>query len=194
MSQFWSAALLGSALVATTPVIASAATFSFSGSIDGSQQVPPNGSPASGFYTATLDGEPDAWSFTYEVSFTGLTDGLALAHIHLGDRGATGPVVHDLDNTAPLVAAGAKGGTISGDWLSTEVAPGVSPADVYNRFLAGGYYFNIHSAGPFLQAGEIRGQIEATAVPEPMTLLGVLAASGLGVAARRKQRSLRDEN
>ncbi|MDX2242965.1 MAG: PEP-CTERM sorting domain-containing protein [Leptolyngbyaceae cyanobacterium bins.302] len=186
MNHLWTVSTLSAVLAIATPAPANAATFLFSGDINGAQQVPPNSSPATGFFNATLEGTADSWKFLYEVTFSGLSGPLALAHIHLGDRGTTGPVVHDLD-APPL---GSTSGTITGDWLSSELPAGVAPATVFNRFLAEGYYFNLHSNTPdfpdYLPQGEIRGQVAA--VPEPMTVAGVLVASALGVASRRKKK------
>lgn len=164
-------------------VAANAATFSFSNPLSGSQQTPPNASPATGFATSTLNGEPDSWIFNYDLTFSDLSGPLALAHIHLAPVGQAGPVVHDLD-APPL---GSTSGQIVGDWTSAEVvALGVDPSVVFNRFLDGQYYFNVHSDTPgtnFRAAGEIRGQIQdpiAASVPEPSAVLSLLALSTLG--------------
>jgi CHRD domain/PEP-CTERM motif len=191
MKPLWAVAALSTALTALTPVAAIAATFSFTGSLSGTQEVPPNDSPATGSYQATLNGDPDNWSFNYDISFSDLTGDLVLAHIHLGNRGATGPVVHNLDSP-PL---GAKSGTITGNWLSTELAPGLAPATVFNRLLANGYYFNLHSDASdiFRRGGEIRGQIEnsvaaAATVPEPASTIGLLLAGSAVLSWRRRQK------
>lgn len=186
MKYLWTVTSLGAALTLASPTSANAATFLFSGGIDGTQEVPANNSPATGFFNGTLEGTPDNWQFLYDVTFSGLSGPLALAHIHLGDRGTTGPVVHDLDNP-PL---GSTSGRITGNWLSSELPSGVAASTVFNRFLAEGYYFNLHSNTPdfptYLPQGEIRGQVAA--VPEPMTITGVLVAGALGAASRLKNK------
>lgn len=180
MKQLWAVAALSTALTALAPVAANAATFNFAGSLSGSQEVPPVNSPATGFFEATLNGDPDNWTFNYKVTFADLTGGLILAHIHQGNRGTNGPVVHNLDN-APL-NQGVTSGTIVGDWTSAEVPAGTSAA-VFNRFLGNGYYFNLHSTT--FRGGELRGQIEQT--PEPATVMGLALVSGTVLLLRRRQ-------
>lgn len=183
MNRFWTAALLSTLFTSLFPAAANAVTFSFSNPLNGSQQTPPNASSATGFATSILDGEPNHWTFNYDLTFSNLSGPLALAHIHLAPVGQAGPVVHSLD-ALPL---GNTSGQIVGDWTSTEVlALGVDPSVVFNRFLDGQYYFNVHSNTPgtnFQAAGEIRGQIQdpiATSVPEPSAVLSLLALSTFG--------------
>lgn len=182
MNRFWTVALLSTVFTSLFQVAANASTFSFANPLSGSQQVPPNASPATGFATSTLDGDPTSWTFNYDLTFSGLSGPLALAHIHLGPAGQAGPVVHDLD-APPL---GSTSGQIVGDWTSAEVvALGIDPSVVFNRFLGGQYYFNVHSNTPgtnFRAAGEIRGQIQdpvAASVPEPSAVLSLLALGAL---------------
>jgi CHRD domain len=191
MNRLWTAALLSTLCTSLFQVAANAATFSFSNPLSGSQQTPPNASPATGFATSVLAGEPDRWSFSYNLTFSGLSGPLALAHIHLAPVGQAGPVVHDLD-APPL---GDTSGQIVGDWTSTEVvALGVDPSVVFSRFLDGQYYFNVHSDTPgtnFRAAGEIRGQIQdpivAESVPEPSAVLSLLALSAFGARSVLKR-------
>lgn len=191
MRQFWKVVVLSSALVTSIPLAAHAASFTFSGSLSGAEEAPtPNNSLSTGSFLATLNGEPEQWTFNYEVSFQNLTGFLRDGHIHFGDRAVSGPVVHPLDGVSALVAANVTNGTLVGDWTSAELPATVAPATVFNRFLDGQHYFNIHSA--VFPGGESRGQIEnpvqsAAAVPEPATALGLLVAGALGAAARRKK-------
>ncbi|MBF2037314.1 MAG: CHRD domain-containing protein [Leptolyngbyaceae cyanobacterium T60_A2020_046] len=195
---------LAAALSLAPSISANAATFTYSSSLSGQNEVPPNASTATGLVTGALSGDPTNWQFSYDVSFDGLSAELILAHIHLAAPDPanpnlpatqrTGPVVHDLNN-AP-VNQGVTSGMFSGVWTSVDVmqAGMVDPATVYQSFLAGQYYFNLHSDTPeFAAPGEIRGQIEfeqAAAVPEPMTGAAMLAAGAIAVATtRQKQRS-----
>jgi len=193
MNRFWTVALLSTVFTSLSQVVANAATFSFSNPLSGSQQAPPNVSTATGLATSILSGELDNWTFNYDIAFSDLSGPLALGHIHLAPAGQAGPVVQNLDSL-PL---GSTSGQIVGDWTSSEVvALGVDPATVFNRLLDGQYYFNLHSNTPgtnFQAAGEIRGQIQgpvavnAAGVPEPTTMLGVLAAGAVGTALRKRR-------
>lgn len=182
MKPLWAAPLLSVVLASLTPVAANASTF-FSGPLSGTQEVPPNTSPATGSFQATLDGDPTNWTFNYEVTFSGLTGVLRDGHIHFGNFGASGPVVHHLDG----LPTGTTSGTITGDWTSAEVSATTSPTAVFNQFLSGQYYFNLHSTT--FPGGEIRGQIVQanTSVPEPATLMGLAVASSAALFLRRRE-------
>jgi CHRD domain len=186
MKRLWAVAGLSAALTALAPMTAEAATFSFTGPLSGLQEVPPVSSNATGSFEAILNGDPDNWTFNYKVIFADLAGELILAHIHRENRGVNGPVVHNLDN-AP-VNQGVTSGTIMGDWTSTELPAGVAAADVFNRFLANGYYFNLHST--VFRGGELRGQIEnpvPVGTPEPASLMGLALVSSAVLLLRRKQ-------
>lgn len=186
MNQVWTVAVPVTTPIARISAISNAVTYSFAGVLRGAARFPANSSTATGFFTAILHGMPEQWSFNYEVAFAGLTDGLARSQIHLGDRGSTGAIVHELSNTTTLVAAGAKSGTITGAWHSSEIPTLAAAADVFNCFLAGSYYFSVHSAGVFLQLGEICGQIETDSTNQPTTVLGLVTSGALSVAAQRE--------
>lgn len=187
MQQFWTVAALSAAITVSAPLAAHATSFSFSGSLSGAQEAPaPNNSPATGTFNALLEGEPDNWTFKYEVSAANLTGLFRDGHIHLGGRGVAGPVVHPLDGVPELVAADVNNVTLTGDWTSAELPSALAPATVFQRFLDGQYYFNIHSTT--FRAGEIRGQIEdPTAVPEPSAALGLVAIGIAGAVLRRNK-------
>ncbi|MCC7435207.1 MAG: CHRD domain-containing protein [Methanoregulaceae archaeon] len=151
-----------------TVSMASAFTWTLSGLMDGSQEVPPNASPGFGSFTGTLDDVTGAITLT--GSFSGLLAPAVAAHIH-GPAlpGVNGPVI------LPLTVSNATSGTVTGNGVFT-------PAQVAN-LLSGLNYVNIHTST--FPGGEIRGQI--TAVPEP----GTLAALGLGAAAFLRRRRAR---
>ncbi len=179
MKQWLTVSLFSLALTSLTPMVANAASLVFKGPLTGDQEVPPKITPAMGSYDATLDGDPNNWTFNYQVSFSDLQGTLQAGHIHLGDRGVAGPVVHPLDN----LPTGTTNGTIIGDWASSELPGGVAPDLVYQRFVDGLYYFNLHST--VFPGGEIRGQIES--VPEPASLIGLALVGGAGMLMRRRQ-------
>jgi len=184
MKQFWIVGLASTVWV-SLPLLAEAAVFNYSVPLDGSQEVLPNSSQATGTATGALDGMPTDWVFSYAVDYADLEAGLAAGHIHLGDRGTNGPVTHSLDNITNF--QGTTAGTVVGDWTSADVITAglVTPEVVYNNFLAGNYYFNIHTAA--FPGGEIRGQIEplnGVSVPEPSMVLGFLSLGLLRAASR----------
>ena len=133
--------------------------------LDGQEEVGAKGDPdARGeAYVFGIDGNPDVLCYTLvDVRKLGELDmppgnGRA-AHIHLGDRGATGPVVANL--------AGPQGGQ-AGDCLNPATQPERFPmgGQVVQEVLRnpGRYYVNIHNAE--YPAGALRGQLVDTATP-----------------------------
>jgi hypothetical protein len=109
----------------------------FSASLDGTQEVPPNASPASGSGVFALSA--DRTTLVYDIAFGGLTSNETVQHIHRGAIGVAGPVVFNLSPGSP------KNGVIT-----------LTPAQA-DELQAGLYYVNIHSAT--YPGGEIRGQI-----------------------------------
>ncbi len=107
-------------------------------SMDGAQEVPPSGSPATGvgvFSVDTVTNDVD-----YYIEFSGLGTAETNAHIHgFAPPGSNGPI------QTPLPLGSPKTGT----WNYSEA----SEADVLNGLA----YVNVHSSG--FPAGEIRGQM-----------------------------------
>lgn len=161
------------------------ATFSFTSTLNGAQEVPSVDTLAIGNGSGILSGEPGNFVFNYEVSYSGLKGGLAspLAHIHNGSVGVNGPIIHDLDNASSFT--GTTEGTISGDWRFDDPVQPLTDAFA-QELVNGDLYFNLHSE--FSRSGEIRGQIEP--VPEPSSVLGLLALGAMGGGLHlKKQRS-----
>jgi hypothetical protein len=143
----------------------------YTANLVGSQEVPPNLSTATGFGSVTLNDSED--QITVNLSWSNLSATAAAAHIH-GPAlpGTTSPVLFGFSNV-PNVITGSipqQSFTIN----STQV----------NYLKSGLLYFNVHNTN--YPSGEIRGQIQA--VPEPMTILGSLAAIALSCQYERKQR------
>ena len=167
----------------------------FTAALAGSQEVPPNASPATGTITVTLDQTLNTLSVS-EV-FSGLIGGPAVAaHIHCcaapgtnasvavpftGFPAATSGIythLFDLTNPASFNAVfiANNGGSVAS-----------ARAALIAGMLGGLSYANIHDQE--FPGGEIRGQL-VVATPEPgsLVLLGSGLAMGVG-AARRRQRT-----
>lgn len=118
----------------------------WSTTLSGSNEVPPNASPATGSFSASLG----AGEITYALSWSNLTSGVIAAHIHQAPVGVNGSIV------VPLTVAV---GTTSG---STNETIAVEQA-LIDQISAnpGGFYVNVHSE--IYPGGEIRGQLGCAA-------------------------------
>jgi len=163
----------------------------FTATLLGSNEVPPTGSPASGFITVTLSGN----LLSVHETFTGLVGGAAsAAHIHCcGVPGVNEPVA------VPFTGfPGATSGTydasfdltLTATYTSAFVtASGGTAADAESALIpalfAGQTYANIHDSD--FPGGEIRGQL-IQQTPEPGTLM-LLGMGFAGIVAWRKRRT-----
>jgi hypothetical protein len=111
----------------------------FKAGLNGSQEVPANGTAGTGTATATYDSSSKIIKWT--VSYSGLTGPATMGHIHgPADPGKNAPVVVPFANAAS---------PIEGSATLTDA----QAADL----LAGKYYVNVHTAEN--KGGEIRGQL-----------------------------------
>ena len=152
---------------------ASAAIIPLEANIDGAQADAGlgTGSPGTGFATMTLNDVTNL--FSWDISWSGLTGDETVMHFH-------GPALPN-QNAGVQVDFGAISGTASPSMGSTIIS-GAQSADL----LAGLWYINIHTTT--FAGGEIRGQVQVSAVPIPAAAW--LFSSGLlglvGMARRKK--------
>ena len=140
--------------------------------MNGASEVPPNGSAATGSFTATWDDVADFLS--YHLVVNNLGSGATLAHVHgpAGIGQVASPII-DL-----IVLPGQTSFVYDGI-----AVPSPANAATFESLLQSGTinaYVNVHSTN--FPAGEIRGQLAV--VPEPATLLVLGPAAFL--ALRRK--------
>jgi hypothetical protein len=149
---------------------ASADLYVFTAILSGLNEVPPNGSPATGISMGTYDS--GANFFEMDTNASGFVANVTAAHIHVAPPGVAGPVLHPL--------SGATGST---SFTSHDTR--ITSTNEENDFLAGLWYVNIHSLE--FPGGEVRGQLIPTLVPEPGTVVGLLVGGGLLALLRRRR-------
>lgn len=188
------------ALAAVCSPPAQAATFVFSGSLSGSQEVPPVSSPGSGKAVVTFD---DMTNILFvEATFAGLLGTTTMAHIHCcAPIGANAGVVTPVP-TFPGFPLGVTAGSYTASFDLTQASSfnpafitnnGGSVASARQAFIGGlqsnRAYFNIHTTN--FPGGEIRDQLIA-AVPEPATWAMMLLGFGaIGATMRRRGTTVR---
>jgi hypothetical protein len=139
---------------------AQATVFNFTASLNGANEVPPNGSPGTGAGSFTFDDTTNI--LTVAASFSGLTSNANNAHIHIGPAGVAGPVVFFTPFTPST------SGTVNGS--------GALNATQITALFTGGLYLNIHSVN--FPGGEIRGQLILVPTPASLALLGLAGLVG----------------
>ena len=140
--------------------------------LDGTQEVPPSGSTATGIAILSLD--TDLNELSWDISWMGLSGPATAIHFH-------GPALVG-QNAAVQVNVGPISGLTSPSIGSTMLND-TQGSDI----LSGLYYINIHSDS--FPAGEIRGWVTRVdgAIPEPVTgALGLMGLGVLGIATRRR--------
>lgn len=147
--------LLGGSLSTINLVFAQADDV-FKARLSGTQEVPPNESPAGG--SAWVKTSND--KIEYEVNVTDI-DKANAAHIHLGESGKNGPVVLTLFKDEPtelktgkLAEANLTASNLEGP------LKGKAISDLITAIKDGKAYVNVHSTD--FPDGEIRGQLNAS--------------------------------
>jgi hypothetical protein len=149
------------------------AAMSFTANLDPFQEVPPHNTPGFGSADFTLSGTTlsiDAGTGSYSDLLAGAT----VVRLQDAAVGANGPTIFTLTLDTP----GNTSGTFSGS--------GTLTAGQIADLNAGNLYVNI--ADSVFPSGEIRGQIEPTAVPEPSYALAVICASSIAFLAKRRRK------
>ena len=160
----------------TTPAVAD--TINYTAIMNGTSEVPPNASPATGFASLSLDGD----SLAIHIEYAGLIGGNpSAAHIHCcAPPGTNAPVWVPFANF-PTTTSGTYDITI--DLSTFAFSGGGSEAALIAGLNAGTAYTNIHNAT--FPGGEIRGQLAATPEPGTLLLLGTGAAGMISLIRRR---------
>jgi hypothetical protein len=140
--------------------LGAASSYSLAASLDGSQEVPPTGSPGTGAADLTANGAGTALHIDLTVS--GLSSTITASHIHQGAAGSNGPVMIGL-----------------GSFTTRLVQDVALTPDQLSGMLLGQTYVNVHTTT--FPGGEIRGQIEPA---DPSTVdRGEGAVSSVGLSA-----------
>ncbi|MEI9813283.1 MAG: CHRD domain-containing protein [Acidobacteriota bacterium] len=180
-------------LIAAMCVVPAAqgASFTYTGSLSGANEVPPVASPGTGFAVVSVDTVTHL--LTVDVTFSGLLAPTTASHIHccttpsagvatqtptfsgfpLGVTAGSYSHVFDMSLTSTFNASfvTANGGTAAG-----------AEAALVAGLNLGNAYLNVHSSS--FPAGEIRANLVATPEPAAWSLMG-LALAGLLVARKR---------
>ena len=138
-SSLLNAAVLAAATMLLPFAIASAETITLKADLKGSNEVPPNSSPASGTAEATLD--TSSKLLTYTITYKDLTGPALGAHFH-------GPV--EAGKNAGIVLPFK---TVQSPIQGSATLTDEQAADL----LAGKWYANVHTAAN--PGGELRGQM-----------------------------------
>ncbi len=130
----------------------------FYADLEGSQQVPPVRTSATG--QATFQFKGTRRRITYRLTLRNIQRVFA-AHIHLGKPGQNGPVIAPMLNVTPSISVSQ--GQVMGNITQSDLTgplEGQNIEDLIDEMEAGNTYVNAHTEQ--FPDGEIRGQIRRT--------------------------------
>lgn len=170
-----------------SPLTVQAVPIVFTADLLGLSEVPPNTSPGSGGVTVTVD---DALkTMRVEAVFSDLIGTSIVAHIHCCTPPGSNTGVATMLPSFAGFPVGVTDGvydalfdmTLAGSYNPAYITGnGGTPALAFDALLAGlnagEAYFNLHTSQ--FPGGEVRGNLQRVAVPEP----GVLGLLGVGLA------------
>ncbi len=136
---------LGLAATAFGAASGSSSIYKFKAALTGAQEVPKPKAPAGagGAFTAkTVEAKAGGGTFTWKLTFHGLSGAAVAAHVHLGKKGVAGGVAVSLCGPCK-----------SGMTGKTKITAAIETA-----LETGKAYVNVHTAKN--PGGEIRGQIK----------------------------------
>jgi hypothetical protein len=177
---------------------AAAATLIYDATLSGATEIPPTGSPGTGFATVTINTVAD--TMRVQESFSGLESPTTASHIHCCAVQPMNVGIATTTPTFPNFPLGVMSGTYDMTFDMTSLASfnsafvtanGGTAASAFAALLAGlndgQAYINVHSM--MFPSGEIRGILELTPLPGALPL----AATGFGLLGllgwRRKRRA-----
>jgi len=152
---FASAGLLAAIVFSATAVacddddIVTPLPSTFIAALNGASEVPPKAVLGTGNASIVKNGA----TYTYTVTYTGMTGALTAAHIH-------GPAAVGV-NASPIVTFNTTGaaatGTLTGTFTATDNPAVISTDSLDKLMTSGNAYVNLHTAANI--PGEIRGQL-----------------------------------
>ena len=153
-----SAGLMAAIVVAATAVACGSDSNSvtpqpptYSATMNGANEVGPKAVAGTGSATVVKNGA----TYTYTITYTGMTGNLTAAHIH--GPAATGVIANAI---VPFDVTGAgTSGTLTGTFTGTNNV-NISPDSLDKLMASGNAYVNLHTAAN--GGGEIRGQLTKT--------------------------------
>lgn len=158
-------------LIGVLAVPASAATIDLFASIDGSQEVPANSSPATGTGVMTYDDITNLLSWT--ITYSGFVNTPTVSHFH-------GPAPVGVNAGVEVDIVANSGGSIASPMIGSATITEAQEVDLLMEL----WYINIHS--DVIPGGEIRGQVAVVPIPAAMWLFGSGLLGLVGIARRKK--------